>query len=786
MRNAPGVPLTIAELQLSSPLPSPSRQSVLNNSNSSDSDSNSPLHHHQQQRTPHRHTLSTNTIHNSSSSSSANISSHSTLTTSTTTIEPASNSTFKKTIIMPPVHFDFPHSLHPDLYPLANAATPSAMRKFTFSIDGKSSTFEEVHNVNTNTTTTTTTTARKRSASVWDDDRSFKRTELDTNTNINNNNNNNNNNNEAPDINLALSSIPPASPPVDNTTIVPDSPNSALPSPVSDLDEMFYTEVEQQDRDDERMSTDDPMQVIEDDDDNNNITTTMDPSNLIDTFDMLPDSIQTYFMFQLLKRSPRHALRLANATIMQVLRLDILMKLPQKVAVQILGHLDVRSLCRASSVNKAWKNLIDTTSSVWELKMQEADFKLSPRERLQCTEAVLQGQNPFKKMVRRHTIMRRNWKLNRHHKLVLEGHEKDLVACLQFDDEKIITTGSDDHRINVYDIKTGELKRVLKGHDGGVWALQYVGNTLVTGSIDRTVRVWDIERGVCRFVLRGHSSTVRCLKIVMPENIVQPDGSVRLEPKEPIIVSGSRDMTIRVWKLPNLETEPELPLSTSLEDDFLSNEFLKFKLVEHEHSVRDLAVHGNTLVSGSYDNNVIVWNLETGEKSHILKGHTMRVYCVAIDPKRRHCISGSLDASVRIWGLDDGECKFVLQGHSILVGLLGLVDDTLVSAAADATLRIWDPATGDRLHILAGNSGHQSPITSFQHDKHKIISGSEGGVKMWDTQTGELLHDLVEGASSIWQVLFDERRCIAAVKNENETQLVVLDFGIHGLEGEDN
>jgi WD40 repeat protein len=98
------------------------------------------------------------------------------------------------------------------------------------------------------------------------------------------------------------------------------------------------------------------------------------------------------------------------------------------------------------------------------------------------------------------------------------------------------------------------------------------------------------------------------------------------------------------------------------------------------------------------------------------------------------------------------------------VGLLGLVDDSLVSAAADATLRVWDPATGDRLHILAGNTGHQGPITSFQHDKHKIISGSEGGVKMWDTQTGELLHDLVEGASSIWQVSFDERRCIAAVK----------------------
>ncbi|KAI9354174.1 WD40-repeat-containing domain protein [Pilaira anomala] len=713
MKSLPAVPLTIAELQLSSPLPSPSRQSIANNTLSSSS-------------------------------------------SSLTTLDSASMSTLTKTMILPPLQFDNPNTLNTDLYPLTTATTPLGLKKFTFLVDGRPCLFEEVN------MTCTNTTPRKRSASIWDDERSFKRTELDNNNNINNinnnNNNNNNSNNEPPDLPASASSPP------NDMNNVPDSPNSALPSPVSDLDESFYS-LEDNEEDSFMMEQD----VI-------TANSTMDTDSLIDTFDMLPDNIQTYFMFQLLKRSPRHALRLANASIMQVLKLDILLKLPSPIATLVLSYLDVRSLCRATSVNRAWYELIENSSTVWQLKMEQAGFKPSASELAKAE---------YKKIVRRYTIMRRNWRLNRHHKLILEGHEEDLVTCLQFDDEKIITTGSDDHRINVYDIKTGQLKQELRGHEGGVWALQYVGNTLVTGSIDRTVRIWDINTGKCRFILRGHSSTVRCLKIVMPENIVQPDGSVRLEPSEPIIVSGSRDMTIRVWRLPDLEAEPELPLSKSIDDDLFSAAFLKFKLAKHEHSVRDLAVHGNILVSGSYDNNVIVWNLETGTKVHTLKGHTMKVYCVSIDAKRRHCISGSLDASVRIWGLDDGECKFVLQGHSILVGLLGLVDDCLVSAAADATLRIWDPSNGDRLQILAGVTGHQGPITSFQHDRHKIISGSEGGVKMWDTQTGELLHDLVEGATSIWRVSFDERRCIAAVKNENKTQLVVLDYGVHGLEGED-
>ncbi|KAI8074237.1 WD40-repeat-containing domain protein [Gilbertella persicaria] len=678
MRSTPGVPLTIAEAQLSSPLPSPNRHSM----NSSHSHS---IH-------SHTHTNTTYNTYNTTSDLASPIASSS--------------------VTLVPLHFDPPRSLHSDLYPLATLPTPNAMRKFSFVVDEKVCIFEEVQ-----------ISSRKRSASSWDDERSPKRRELDNTVE------------STPQTTFSPGPSYPAS------DIIPDSPNSALPSPVSDLDEPDWP-------------------------------TQQDHHEFIEAYDTLPPHIQTYLMFQLIKRTPRNLLRMANAAMMQTLKKDIIMSLPSSITTRILNYLDVRSLCRASGVSKAWKSLIDNASEVWKYKMVELDFIPSSTEKHTCT---------YKEIVRRHSIMRQNWKKNLHHKMLLEGHEEDLVTCLQFDDDKIIT-GSDDHSINVYDIKTGELKRVLKGHDGGVWALQYVGNTLVTGSIDRTVRVWDIERGICRFVLRGHSSTVRCLKIVMPTEIVHPDGSVTMEPSEPIIVSGSRDTTIRVWRLPDLENEPELPLSTCLEDDVISKKFIKYKLVEHEHSVRDLAVHGNTLVSGSYDNNVIVWDLETGRKVHILRGHTMKVYCVAIDPKRRHCISGGMDASVRIWGMDDGECKFILQGHAILVGLLNLADDCLVSAAADATLRTWNPANGDRLHIMAGSTGHQGPITSFQHDKYKVVSGSEGGVKMWDTQTGELLYDLIENVAGVWRVCFDERRCIAAVKNEHKTQLIVLDFGIHGLQ----
>ncbi|CAO3587488.1 unnamed protein product [Absidia cylindrospora] len=503
------------------------------------------------------------------------------------------------------------------------------------------------------------------------------------------------------------------------------------------------------------------------------------------------------------------------------------------------------------------------------------------------------GAHPFKRIYQNHHKVRQNWKHDRVKRQQVKGHG-EVVTCLQFDDDKIIT-GFDDHYINVHDIKTGMLRRVLRGHEGGVWALQYVGNTLVTGSTDRTLRVWDIEHGICRFVFRGHTSTVRCLHIVMPTPVVNDDGATVIQPSHPLIVSGSRDTTLRVWKLPYLpgrsqpqsqnqqashhhyhhhlhhhhhhhrhqqrhsqevkqdhqqqnssifgfddqyrQTKdtmmdedpstaamaPPPPPSTASsssssssqqqqqrnnllfffnglqsnsfqpppqqqqqdqqpkhhnqhqqphEHDF--NPFFVHLLEGHKESVRALAAHGNTLASGSYDNTVRLWDLETGELKHRLEGHTQKVYSVAIDAQRQRCISGSMDSTIRIFNMIDGTCERVLRGHTILVGLLGLTKNYLVSAAADSTLRVWTTDSDDCHHIL---SGHKGAITTFQHDDHKVISGSEGGLKMWDIKTGELVRDLITDVNGIWRVAFDERRCVAAVKSENSTRLEILDYG---------
>jgi F-box and WD-40 domain protein CDC4 len=44
----------------------------------------------------------------------------------------------------------------------------------------------------------------------------------------------------------------------------------------------------------------------------------------------------------------------------------------------------------------------------------------------------------------------------------------------------------------------------------------------------------------------------------------------------------------------------------------------------HDHAVRALAARGRTLVSGSYDCTVRIWDIVTGECKWVLVGHTQK------------------------------------------------------------------------------------------------------------------------------------------------------------------
>jgi hypothetical protein len=71
---------------------------------------------------------------------------------------------------------------------------------------------------------------------------------------------------------------------------------------------------------------------------------------------------------------------------------------------------------------------------------------------------------------------------------------------------------------------------------------------------------------------------------------------------------------------------------------------------------------GRRALSGSMDNTLRLWDLESGD-SRMLEGHTKGVTTVALLPDGRRALSGSYDCTLRLWDLESRDSR-AREGHT--------------------------------------------------------------------------------------------------------------------------
>jgi len=70
---------------------------------------------------------------------------------------------------------------------------------------------------------------------------------------------------------------------------------------------------------------------------------------------------------------------------------------------------------------------------------------------------------------------------------------------------------------------------------------------------------------------------------------------------------------------------------------------------------------GTSLVSGSRDNTVKLWDLQTGGVVKTFQGHTNMVTSVSISADCTTIASGSIDNTVCLWDTQTGECHCIIK-----------------------------------------------------------------------------------------------------------------------------
>ena len=146
-----------------------------------------------------------------------------------------------------------------------------------------------------------------------------------------------------------------------------------------------------------------------------------------------------------------------------------------------------------------------------------------------------------------------------------------------------------------------------------------------------------------------------------------------------------------------------------------------------------LSYWNKTIAVGLYPGGIIILNAVTGSQMAILSGHTEGVDSLTFSPDGTSLVSGSNDNTVKLWDLQTGGVVKTFLGHTKRVWSVSISADltTIASGSSDHTIHLWDIQTGECHQTIK----QENPVycvcfspTSFQH----LISRSGGKVWQWD------------------------------------------------------
>jgi WD40 repeat protein/tRNA A-37 threonylcarbamoyl transferase component Bud32 len=332
--------------------------------------------------------------------------------------------------------------------------------------------------------------------------------------------------------------------------------------------------------------------------------------------------------------------------------------------------------------------------------------------------------------------------------------------------------------VRIWDVHTGQLVRPLQGHSDVVYGVAYSpdGSLLATASWDHTVKIWNAALGQEVRTLLGHTKDVWRVAF-------SPDGR--------LLASVSKE-AVKVWDVATGQEVRTLGPVGGLERYGLA-----------------YSPNGQLVAVTMHDQTVILWNVETGEKVQVFRGHTSTVKNVAFSPDGRLVASGAGDLSrsdrgeVKVWESATGREVFHLRSHTDPIFGVAFSPDgqRLVSASQDQTVKIWDVETGQEVLTLRAHADTVRAV-AFSPDGWCLATACvDGTIKLWDAASwaDEKPVHLVEtlaghGAAVVGVAFHADGRHLAALSDnqmirtwdvdtgrEREDQRLRIDPQIHAL-----
>lgn len=170
----------------------------------------------------------------------------------------------------------------------------------------------------------------------------------------------------------------------------------------------------------------------------------------------------------------------------------------------------------------------------------------------------------------------------------------------------------------------------------------------------------------------------------------------------------------------------------------------------HTNGVMCLQFDENTLITGSYDSTVKVWDISSGTCLRTLTGHTSGIRCLQFDDRK--LMTGSLDSTLKLWDWRTGECLRTFPAHADGIITLHFTRRYVASGSRDKTIRVWDSDTKETF-LLRGHGDWVNCVKIDEPSRTLFSASDDLTVRLWDLDTHECIRVFEGHVGQVQQVV---------------------------------
>jgi WD40 repeat protein len=284
---------------------------------------------------------------------------------------------------------------------------------------------------------------------------------------------------------------------------------------------------------------------------------------------------------------------------------------------------------------------------------------------------------------------------------IFQGHSDSVESVAFSPDGSKVLSGSHDNTMKLWNVETGTLEQTFQGHSNFIMSVAFAssdGRNILSGSADGSLKHW------------GKGNDTIFLPLEEPIGLVHsiafsPDGNYAL-------LSGSRHNTTKLWDV-----------KTGLESITPPTHQAWVHLVAFSSD-------GNRALSASDDGIIKVWNVEDGKEINSFS-NTDRMWATTFVPNRNQLLFGGNDGTIKVLDIATGKEIRTLKGHTGRVYAVAIAGSQVISGGHDGTLKLWDIETEQEIKSFQGHSDIVSSIVFSPNGNYALSGSYDKTLKLW-------------------------------------------------------